>query len=168
MCLVLHPYLEHAVCRLAGFKYLVSRPWVRNQFTSHKRASLNCTVPHATVTVLHVALALIYSLSSCVAWSRGVLVLLPFLQHPHLLHRISKEELPFLKWDWLEKGANMKLGRGHFGLFLPLWMGIRVNGEETMSLFIEDILSTFKLISTHSMVVPRQNLKLFQKLSKSF
>ena len=31
------------------------------------------------------------------------------------------------------------------GLFLLLWMGLGVNGEETMSLFIEDILSTFKL-----------------------
>ena len=39
----------------------------------------------------------------------------------------------------------MKLGRGHFGLFLLLWMGLRVNGEVTMSLFIEDVLSTFKL-----------------------
>ena len=39
----------------------------------------------------------------------------------------------------------MKLGRGHFGLFLLLWMGLRVNGEETLSLFIDDILSTFKL-----------------------
>ena len=38
----------------------------------------------------------------------------------------------------------MQIGRLS-GLFLLLWMGLRVNGEETMSLFIEDVLSTFKL-----------------------
>ena len=38
----------------------------------------------------------------------------------------------------------MELGRLSC-LFLLLWMGLRVNGEETLSLFIDDILSTFKL-----------------------
>ena len=38
----------------------------------------------------------------------------------------------------------MKL-RGILGLFLLLWMGIGVNGEETISSFIQDVMTTFKL-----------------------
>ena len=38
----------------------------------------------------------------------------------------------------------MKIGR-LLGLFLLLWMGLIANGEETMSTFISDILSTFRL-----------------------
>ena len=40
----------------------------------------------------------------------------------------------------------MKQGRIS-GLFLLLWMGFGVNGEEAMTIFIRDVLSTFRLTS---------------------
>ena len=35
----------------------------------------------------------------------------------------------------------------HFGLILLLWMGLSVNGQETMNPFIFDLVATFQLTS---------------------
>ena len=44
------------------------------------------------------------------------------------------------------KSRIMKQGK-LLGLFLLLWMGLAANGEETMNVFIRDVLSTFRLTS---------------------
>ena len=35
----------------------------------------------------------------------------------------------------------------HLNLFLLIWMGSRVNGEEAMDVFINDLVATFQLTS---------------------
>ena len=39
----------------------------------------------------------------------------------------------------------MNMGQGLLGLFLLLWMVLRVDGEDNMSNFIRDVISTFQL-----------------------
>ena len=46
----------------------------------------------------------------------------------------------------LKNSRNYKMER-LFHIFLLLWMGTRVNGQETMDIFIKDLVATFQLNS---------------------